>query len=80
MKAFSEREIGRDVIEVIGYDINSCNPLWCTLGEIGPENLNNSATFSNGYALYRFSSDQFISSVIITTTNSDEIYINVGHI
>ena len=48
IKAFSETEIGRYVVEVTGYDTNGSDPLWSTLGDIAPESVNNSATFPSG--------------------------------
>ena len=55
MKAFSEVEIGRNVISVT--DASVCDPLLCTIGEIDLAHVNNAARFSNKVAEYSFASE-----------------------
>ena len=55
MKAFSEVEIGRNVISVT--DASVCDPLKCTIGEIDLAHVNNAARFSSKVAEYSFASE-----------------------
>ena len=58
IKAFSEVEIGRNVISVTpAYDANSEDPLKCTIGEVSPAYANKTASFAKKEAKYSFASE-----------------------
>ena len=81
MKAFSEEEIGRNVISVVGADPSDSgynDPLLCTIGDITPDNINKETIFPTGEAQYILASEFSISSVIISTTEAQVISVSVN--